>query len=54
MQKGDKVTKGVLLSAKFHARFSRLRTFNSRIQSSVEPLLRDTVKITQNVTLSNA
>ena len=27
---------------------------NSRVQNTVEPLLRDTVMITQNVTLSNA
>ena len=40
--------------AKFQARFSHLRTCNSGLQSVVESLLRDTVLITQNVTLSNA
>jgi len=34
--------------------FSSLRTCNSRLQITVEPLLRDVVMITQNVTLSNA
>ena len=34
--------------------FSRLRTCNSRLQNTVEPLLRDSVMITQNATLTNA
>ena len=34
-------------------RFSCLRTCNSSLQNSSEPLLRDTVMITQNVSLSN-
>ena len=42
------------LKAKFQARFSCLRTFNSRLQNTVEPLLQDTVMTTQNITLSNA
>ena len=41
------------LKAKFQAWFSCLRTCNSRLQNTVEPLLRDTVMITQNATLSN-
>ena len=40
--------------AQFQARFSHLRTCNSRSQNTVKPLLRDTVMITQNVTISNA
>ena len=40
--------------AQFQARFSHLRTCNSRSQNTVEPLLRDTVMITQKVTISNA
>ena len=40
--------------AKFQARVSSRRTSNSRLQNTVEPLLRDIVMITQNVTISNA
>ena len=39
--------------SQFQAWFSHLRTCNSRLQNTVEPLLRDTVMITQSVTLSN-
>ena len=39
--------------SQFQAWFSHLRTCNSRLQNTVEPLLRDTVMITQRVTLSN-
>ena len=42
------------LKAKFQARFSCLRTCNSTLQNTVEPLLQDTVMTTQNITLSNA
>ena len=34
-------------------KFSRVRTSNSGLQNTVEPLPRDTVMITQNVTQSN-
>ena len=39
--------------SQFQAWFSHLRTCNSRLQNTVDPLLRDTVMITQSVTLSN-
>ena len=40
--------------ATFQAWFSSLRTCNSRLQNTGEPLPRDTGMITQNVTLSDA
>ena len=39
--------------AKPQSQFSRLRTSNWRLQNTIEPLQRDTVLITQNVTQSN-
>ena len=49
----QKMVKFKLGLSQFQAWFSHLRRCNSRLQNTVEPLLRDTVMITQSVTLSN-